>query len=219
MKNHIFNKIQLTSYFVADVDNDLSLKISGTSEVCASCRDYVNNLKNEKIVFLQTLPYNEIALPQKDAQNTRLVFHKTPKFYSLAASLLVFIAAGYFFLQHTEPASRIKGEEGLKLFVKNGNGAVEKRGEQRYFPGEKVQFLYSCGSQNKFMLLSVDTSGTISQYYPAQGDSSIALEPGQDAPLPHSILLDKYIGKESYRIFSEKPLNCPSIKKIVKVLV
>jgi hypothetical protein len=174
-------------------------------------------LKNEKTAFLQTLPYDGIALSPKDAQNTRLVFHKTQKLYSLAASFLVFIAAGYFFLQHNQTGSRIKGEANLKLFVKSQNGAIEKRGEQRYLPGEKIQFLYSCGGQNKFILLSIDTSGTISQYYPAQGDSSIALEPGQDAPLPHSILLDRYIGKELFiGVFSEKPQNCQVIKNIVK---
>jgi hypothetical protein len=196
------------------MDGDLSLKISEHLKICPSCRDYVNKLKSEKTAFLQTLPYDEMARSPKDTQNARLAFHKTLKFYSLAASFLVFITAGFFLLHQTGPGSRIKGEVNLKLFVKSSSGAIEKRGEQRYFPGEKVQFLYSCGSRNKFMLFSIDTSGTISRYYPSLGDSSISLEPGQDVPLPHSILLDNYIGKELFvGVFSEKPLYCPAITK------
>jgi hypothetical protein len=217
MKNHIFNKIQLISYYAGDVDNALSKKISDHLKICPSCSDFVKKLETEKAVFLQTHPFSEISLSQKTVQERRLLFHGMPKIYSLAASFLVFITAGYFLMQHTEPGSRIKGEAGLKLFVKNGNGTIEKRAEQRYFPGEKIQFLYSCGGQNKFMLLSVDTSGTISKYYPSQGDSSVTLEPGQDLPLPHSILLDRYVGKELFiGIFSEKPMNCPAIKNAIK---
>ena len=214
MENHIFNKIQLISYFIGDVGNDLSLKISEHLKICPSCSDYKIKLEGEKNAFLKTHTFEEVAFQEKSVSDNRLSFRIMPKIYSLEASFLVFITAGFFLLQHSDPGSRIKGEVNLKLFVKNSSGAIEKRGEQRYFPGEKVQFLYSCGSRNKFILISVDTSGTISQYYPSQGDSSISLEPGQDVPLPHSILLDTYIGKELFvGVFSEKPLYCPAITK------
>ena len=205
------------SYFVGDIDKDLSLRISEHLKVCPSCSDYIRKLETEKEAFLGIHPFKEIAFSEKPVQGNHLFLRLTPKIYSLAASLLLFIAAGYFFMQHTGPTLRIKGEAGLKLFVKNVNGTIEKRAEQRYFPGEKIQFLYSCGGRNKFMLSSVDTSGTISQYYPSQGDSSVTLEPGQDIPLPHSILLDRYVGKELFiGIFSEKPMNCPVIKNTIK---
>jgi hypothetical protein len=217
MKNHVFDKVQLTSYFTGDIDNALFQKISEHVAACPSCKDYLHALKTEKETFLKTHAFEDIALPEKTAGDNRLSFRIMPKIYGLAASFLVFITAGFFLLQHFEPGSRIKGEVNLKLFVKNSFGAVEKRGEQRYYPGEKVQFLYSCGSRNKFMLFSIDTSGTISQYYPSQGDSSIGLEPGQDVPLPHSILLDSYIGKELFvGVFSEKTLYCPEIKRAVQ---
>jgi hypothetical protein len=217
MKNHVINKIQLTSYFVGDIDHALSQKLCDHLKHCSSCNEYLNTLKTEKETFLKIHAFEEITLPDKSMNDDRLSFRIMPKIYGLAASFLVFITAGFFLLQHSEPGSRIKGEVTLKLFVKNSSGAIEKRGEQRYYPGEKVQFLYSCGSRNKFMLLSIDTSGTISQYYPSKGDSSILLEPGQDVPLPHSILLDNYIGEELFvGVFSEKPLYCPPIKKAVQ---
>jgi hypothetical protein len=217
VENHIFNKIQLISYFVGDVDNDLSHKISEHLKICPSCSDYIIKLEGEKNAFLKTHAFEEIAFQEKSVGDNRLSFRIMPKIYGLAASFLVFITAGFSLLQHFEPGSRIKGEVNLKLFVKNSSGAIEKRGEQRYYPGEKVQFLYSCGSRNKFILISVDTSGTISQYYPSQGDSSISLDPGQEVPLPHSILLDRYIGKELFiGIFSEKSMYYPAIKKVVK---
>jgi hypothetical protein len=217
VENHIFNKIQLISYFVGDVDNDLSHKISEHLKICPSCSDYIIKLEGEKNAFLKTHAFNDMTLPEKTMGDNRLSFRIMPKIYGLAASFLVFITAGFFLLHQTGPGSRIKGEVNLKLFVKSSSGAIEKRGEQRYFPGEKVQFLYSCGSRNKFILISVDTSGSISQYYPSLGDSSISLDPGQDAPLPHSILLDNYIGKELFvGVFSEKPLYCPAIKKALQ---
>ena len=192
------------SYFVGDIDKDLSLRISEHLKVCPSCSDYIRKLETEKEAFLGIHPFKEIAFSEKPVQGNHLFLRLTPKIYSLAASLLLFIAAGYFFMQHTGPTLRIKGEAGLKLFVKNVNGTIEKRAEQRYFPGEKIQFLYSCGGRNKFMLSSVDTSGTISQYYPSQGDSSVTLEPGQDIPCRTAFCWTAMWAKSSLSAFFPK---------------
>jgi hypothetical protein len=67
------------------------------------------------------------------------------------------------------------------------------------------------------MLLSIDTSGSITRYYPQQGDSSVVLQPGQDIPLPHSILLDDYTGKELFiGIFSEKSQGLTEVQSRIK---
>jgi hypothetical protein len=123
------------------------------------------------------------------------------------------VATGSFLLLRT-PArdSRIKGTSGLELYVKNTRGEVEKRERPFYKTGERIQFRYSCADRNKFMLLSIDSTGAVMTYYPSHGDSSEILEPGQGIPLSHSILLDEYSGKELFLgVFSAEKLHAPSV--------
>jgi hypothetical protein len=100
--------------------------------------------------------------------------------------------------------------------VKGIDGTIEERASHRYYPGEHIQFIYSCSKRNRFMLFSLDEQGAFSTYLPAAGDSAITLPRGADLPLPNSILLDEYIGRELFiAVFSERPLAVPTVKSII----
>jgi hypothetical protein len=217
MNSHVFDKIDLLNYVTGSVSEGKAAEIRGHLSVCASCREYCNTMEREKQGFLAANPIEQVM--DRPAQPMNIVrFPVLARYYALAASLIICIGAGYVYLtgMHTTD-SRIKGETMLKVFVKADDGRIEQRGNNTFFTGERVQFLYSCGQKNHFILMSLDSAGSMTTFYPGTGDSAIGLEPGQDVPLPNSILLDDYTGPELFiGVFSEKALLVSTVKRLVE---
>jgi hypothetical protein len=217
MKEHPFDKIDLLSFVTGSASDITAAAIRSHLASCDSCRAYCSSLEAGKRSFLAANPFEQtITLPARSEPKRITAFFGAP-LYALAATLVVCIGAGWLYLaQHGAPQMRIKGEAGLKVFVQNADGAVEKRQSMEFRTGEKIQFLYSCGAANRCILLSIDTTGTITTYFPADGDSSCALEPGQDLPLPNSIVLDEYTGRELFLgFFSGRPLSAGAVRRRV----
>jgi hypothetical protein len=212
METHEFDKIDLLEFATgacAEVD---AARISAHLTSCASCRSFVEEFRSENAAFLSGHPY-EVA-DDAAAPKPRIVAFRWRRVYGIAALVALMVTTGSFFLLRDETGpTRVKGATGLKLYVKNADGAIEIREKQVYRAGERIQFSYSCDKRNKFLLLSIDTSGVITRYYPVAGDSSEALEPGQDIPLSHSILLDDYAGRELFiGIFSEEKIRADLLR-------
>jgi hypothetical protein len=217
MSSHAFDKIDLLNYVTGSVSNEKAAEIRNHLNACASCREYCNAMEREKQGFLAANPIEQVMdRPARPANIVR--FPALARYYAIAASLIICIGAGYVYLTGLQTAgSRIKGETALKVYVKADDGRIEQRGNNTFFAGERVQFLYSCGRENSFILMSLDTAGSMTTFYPDAGDSAIGLEPGQDIPLPNSILLDEYAGPELFiGVFSEKALLVSTVKRLVE---
>jgi hypothetical protein len=216
MNPHPFDKIDLLNYVTGGAPDDKAALIRAHLEVCVSCREYSNAMERERHGFLAAHPIERIIDQPARPQNI-IRFPAIARYYALAASLIICIGAGYIYLNHTQtPDSRIKGETSLKVFVQADDGRVEQRANNTFFTGERVQFLYSCGPKNRFILMSLDSAGSLTTFYPDTGDSAIALESGQDIPLPNSILLDDYTGPELFiGVFSKKPVAVAEVKRLV----
>jgi hypothetical protein len=215
---HQFDKLELLSYAAGDCAPDKRKAIEGHVATCEQCRAYLSSIEAEKAAFLVAHPLDETLAQASKKEKKKILFFRSRQVYALAASLVLFLGAGYLYLLgRTEPSYRIKGETNLKIFVKNHAGDIEKRGTQEYFTGEKIQFLYSCGAKNNFALISMDTTGAVVTYFPMAHDSSLALERGQDIPLPNSIALDEYTGRELFMgVFSEKRFFVPHLVEKLK---
>lgn len=212
---HPFDKTDLLMYSTGSCDETIKRSVAAHLPSCASCTAYVKSLETEKRFFLSALPFEStITLPERVPGKRALLFFRQP-LYAIAATFVLFIGAGFLYTagsRHGE--NRIKGETGLKVFVQNWAGTIEKREPRVFYTGEKIQFLYSCGADNRFILLSLDTAGVITTYYPSAGDSSSMLESGRDIPLPNSIVLDEYTGRELFiGLFSKKALSSTAIKQ------
>ncbi len=136
------------------------------------------------------------------------------RFLALAATLVLVVGGPLLYTAlKQESYHGIKGGAGIKIAVQNLAGDIEKRIDNTYYPGESIQFLYSCSDKNYLILLGIDENGKVSIYFPDAHDSSIALQKGADIPLPQSIRLDEYIGKELFiAFFSDKRLHVPDIR-------
>jgi hypothetical protein len=214
--DHAYDKIDLLSYFTGDASDEKRKAIEAHVALCASCSRHLAVLESEKSAFLKAHPFETtMALPPRRTGRRVLPFVRR-RYYALAASLMLFVCAGYLFMSsRTGPDYRIKGGTvGLKAFVLNHSGAIEKRGERVYYTGEKIQFLYSCAEENRLILMGLDTTGAITTYFPSSQDSSTTLERGADLPLPNSIVLDEYTGRELFlAIFSKKTLSVPDMRQ------
>ncbi len=215
MSGHAIDKLTIAAYST----DDLSQKERATFEThlqeCSECRDYYELLTREKNDFLAKYPYEPFAIPKT---KKIIPFPMSNRIYALAASLLFLLTGTWIYYSSQQPDTmRIKGGNDIRVVVQGLDGTIEERSSHTYHPGERIQCIYSCTDRNNFMLFSLDETGALSTYLPAAGDSSITLQKGADIPLPNSILLDDYIGKELFiAIFSERPLYVPGVKQYIK---
>jgi len=195
-EQHEIGTVELTGWFCGGGGSAEREWIAAHVSGCLLCRNRLEALRREKEHFLRSAPLAP-AVALETAPVARLRVSWRP-LYAAAAVLAVALGAGIAFRpQRQGDTARIKGPVAVHMFVQADSGAV-KRPESVYYPGERVQLTYSCGAENRLVLLSIDQTGAITIYYPAQGDTSIALEPGQDRPLPNSIELDSYTGPELF---------------------
>ncbi len=211
MKTHIIEKLSLEAYCTGTLPELEKRELEKHLKECSACRDYLRQLTQEKNAFLAKYPFESLSLPQKK----KLVpFPLKSHIYALAASFILMLTGGWFYYSmQDQNVMRIKGGTNIRMVVKGLDGTIEERSIPTYYPNEQIQFIYSCGTTNKFMLFSIDEQGSLSTYLPAVGDSSVTIQNGAELPLPNSILLDDYIGNELFvAIFSERSLHVSVIK-------
>lgn len=206
-----YGKVTLFSYVTGDLPSAAMPEVELHLRDCTACTAFVADIRKEQAAFLEAFP--AISAAPSPARSRLVRFPPWRTALALAASLI--LAAGTATLlvnRQTGDGYRTKGAVALKLFVQDSAGVPAERTAPVCVPGERIQFTYSCGNERYFMLMSVDGTGAVSVFYPARGDSSVAIEPGNDLPLPNSIVLDDYIGKEWYvAVFSTRPLHVGTV--------
>lgn len=215
MSNHHIDKLYLTSYFTGDFKTSEARSCEDHLKKCSDCRTFIDTLASQKESFLSNHPFESINI-QKN-KNT-ISFPMRKQWYTIAASLTLIISGMLIYFNSTSTIDYgIKGATGISLMVKGLNNTIEELKNPIYFPGERIQILYSCVDKNNFMLFSIDNNGSLSTFYPQDNDSSTFLQTGALVPLPNSIQLDDYIGKELYlAIFSTKKLYVPHMQEYLK---
>jgi hypothetical protein len=212
-----YDKLTLLNFVTGNLSPKGGSEVTGHLQHCRECASFVNSVQEERSQFLRDFPESgHVAVIEKKNSSQRL-FRRV---FAIAATLVVVITGSAVLLRNQEPSFTTKGGVALHLFVLDRNGKPTTRESMTYFPGERVQFSYSCGIERYLILLSSDTAGAITRFYPVEGDSSQPVASGADIPLPHSIELDEYIGDELYiAVFSAHPLALPPVTEKVKAAV
>ena len=204
-----YDKLTLLSYVTGDLSVEKRSDLEAHLKRCSVCAGFIRRAEEERSSFLGEYPSIDVV-PMKN----RKLFRFTPvrTAFALAATLVIAVGTASLLVNRSGDGYRIKGDIALNLFAQDGSGAPVVREQQVFSPGERIQFTYSCGGERYFILASIDDSGRVSVFYPAEGDSSMLLEPGSDLPLPNSIVLDEYIGKELFiAVFSARPLQVAAV--------
>ncbi len=201
-----YESLTLLSYLAGDLSSDRGAAVEQHLTHCAECSGYIAAMEKERDDFLEAYP--EVPTVKTEPKKI-LLFRSYKPLLSAAAVLVIALGVGSLLTRRLpETTWRTKGNVALALYVSDSSGHASVREGMAFYPGERIQFTYSCGKERFFILASLDETGKLSVFYPTTGDSSLLLEPGSDLPLPHSIRLDDYIGIERYfAVFSEQPLS------------
>lgn len=205
-----YESLTLLSYLSGDLPTDRGAAVEEHLKRCAACSGYIAAMERERDGFLEAYPD---APSVKNVRRRMYRFQRYTPLLSAAAVLIIVLGAGALLTRRLpETTWRTKGNVALTLYVSDSSGQASVREGMVFYPGERIQFTYSCGKERYFILASLDEAGKLSVFYPTTGDSSLLLEPGSDLPLPHSIRLDDYIGRERYfAVFSEEPLSVETV--------
>ena len=216
MAEHEIDKFELVSYFVGDCDDETRARVTEHLKSCLECNRKLEQLKKERAEFLQAHPFESLGARARAKQKS--IASQFAPVYALAAMLALVVGLSLVLRpREREDTYRMKGATGIAMFVKAGEDRAEKRTRHVYYPGEYIQIEYSCAEADKLILLSIDSAGAISMYYPTEGDTSVVVPKGQNMPLPNSILLDDYIGRELFvAVFSKQPLFLPLVLETVR---
>lgn len=212
-----YDKLTLLEYITGNLSPEGGSEVAGHLRHCDECASFVNSAEDERSQFLRDFPeHRHVTVIEKKSGNQIML----RRMFAIAATLIVVITGSSVLLRRQEASFTTKGEVALHLFVLDNNGKPTTRESMIYFPGERIQFSCSCGMERYLILLSSDTAGEITRYYPVEGDSSQLVASGADIALPHSIQLDDYIGDELYiAVFSAHPLALSPVIDKVKAAV
>jgi hypothetical protein len=212
-----FSQIDILTYVTRSGPAVFMDAVREHSGACAECRSRIEAISAEQINFLDVNPFSEQKMPLRIRTNVRVF--KLRQVYAIAATLLVFLGTGVFYSARRNLSEmRIKGDTEISVFTLDSLNNPVSGSNMKFLPGKRIQFTYSCGADNNFLLFSIDQTGKITQYFPDTASMSMKLTPGRDMPLPNSILLDDYLGNEAYMaIFSKTPVDVNQVLEHVKV--
>jgi hypothetical protein len=202
-------QLELMAYQTGDMSAGRRETIADHLRGCPACRSALADLDRQKADFLGARPFESFNPQPRQA---RILQWRRPAFtvLALAASLVVGLTTVSQFQARTDGV-RFKGSAAVAIHVHNADGTIATRDSGAFAPGEQIQFTVTSSGYKNLILMGIDTSGTISTYFPANGDSSGVLTPGAGIPLPNSIILDDYIGPELFvALFSIDPLAIAS---------
>lgn len=223
MKVITCNKIDILNYFTNALSPEKQHLIEEHIKTCNNCRDYLSELKREKDDFLSRFPQPSYA-NNKSSETKFYNFPKIHTSYSKAA-MIIFCLLGISILSINQFTNnldfRTKGAQGINIFTLDSTGNILPFDSQKdtLYPSQRIQFTYSNSKKGYGVLFSIDKQGNINQFFPESDTITQYLKPGQNIPLPNSIILDEYVGKEDYIfVFTKKPESVTKLKNKISNL-
>jgi len=215
MDKHGVGTLELMRYVAGDLNGGERERIERHVRACGVCSEELSVLRTEREHFLKKYPF---SLMESRLRRTAAAAGTRPAVryrfaYAFAVCCVAAVGAVFFFT-NTRPADgyRVKGNVGIRILVQNAAGGAEERRGHVYYPGDRIQIMYSTARPCYFMLASFDETGRSTVYYPSSGDSAIAVRPAAGMPLPNSICLDDYIGREMFvAAFSQRPFSAGKV--------
>ncbi len=224
-------KLLIERLSAGELDKDDSRRIEEHCKTCPECAGYLESLRHDARCFLALHPFRDfqqhtVSIPHQPWYRIFLNGFRRPSLspvYGLIAIIFITAPVIYYTYYHhgpqgdpSTPGIRFKGNTSLSFLLKR-NGIISHCSPlDTVYPGDEIQVIYSTPRPGFISLVSIDSYGAISWYFP-QKDSqfcSIAAKPGGRQVYPAGILLDDSQGKELIvGLLSDKPLSTKTVKK------
>ncbi len=209
--------IDLLSYSTGICSDSVKSTVESHLAECESCRTKLDALRSERDAFLAAVPFEELDFTPKQAAIKR--FPPFSKAVSSVAALLVvgLIVGKVTFTQPSETAGvALKGATGFQIMAENSDGTINERRTPIFYPDERIQICYTVTEPSYVTIFSVDSSGAVSRYFPADANQSAPVAPGVNVPIPNSVRLDNYIGSETYcMVVTKAPISVDSVAAVI----
>lgn len=114
------------------------------------------------------------------------------------------------------PYYGLKGGARLDVVALRGDQQLPVGDDTALLPGDRIRFLVEPAGAKYVLVASRDGAGTVTLYYPFEGEESAALGKGFQE-LPGSIELDEVGGKEVlYAVFSDEPVKASRVREAIE---
>ncbi len=223
MDKHI-GKIELEELVTGSVSTAKRVELEKHIEECSECRAKLNALKEEQANFLEQLPFNP-ELYQIDEKKNQIEEKKSepkvvsfPKMITSIAALFI-MAVTLLYLRPSQESEMFTMKSGteMRIVVEERSGAIVERERDIYYPNEQIQICYTVPQRSFLLLVSLDSSATLSRYFPTYGDRAMEVSAGVKQPLPNSIRLDSYIGEEKLvMVLSPDPFDVDMVETEIR---
>ncbi len=184
---------------------------------CPSCRETLTHYQAQKAAFLAKHPFRQLWNALEERRASRRFWRKwllpvplrTAVAFASIAGLIVFAV----WRHQQSPEILTKGGVGLGFYV-SSQGKIEKgRNGMSLRPGTEVQFLYSSQKESYLLLAGIEEDGTVTFYYPPNGEASGPIEPAKKSPLPTALRwrpAGRY--ERFFALFTEMPIPSEEFK-------
>lgn len=180
---------------------------------CANCAARLSAIEADRAAFLADPP--PLRVPPRRV--TRRLLTWAPRIaapLALAAAVALWMRVQPPAVEPGDPAAtRIKGKSRLGLYVKRGPAILPGASGDTVYPGDTLQFTTTVQREGVFVaVISVDGARKASVYYPG-GPRAVKVEPGTDAALDQSTVLDDVLGPETaYGLFCDSPVELEPVR-------
>jgi len=214
MKCEAIDRLTLLSYATGGLSTNRQQSVEEHLQNCAVCSWQLKTIHEEQAAFLREMPHRLSVCQPRPLLKVPYIFKRIT---ALAASLLIVVGLSAVLRDTHLQGTRIKGGGQIRLYLAGDHGEVIHRESAVFFPGERIQFTYSCAKRSWIVLAGVEESGEVTIYFPAADSLSMMVEPGSNVPLPNSIELDTYTGVEQYvAVFTLQPIEVANVVAAIK---
>jgi hypothetical protein len=186
-------------------------------EQCTSCQKRKATLTKAAQDYLAHYPLPPVAVtaavvPLGKKWKARRALTTIAGGLAAAATLVLFVHLGN--RGHSNDAeTRVKGAAHLGFHLKRGQKVLVGEDEMVVHPGDQLRFTVTSVQPTHIAVLSRDGTGTVSEYYPGNGQSR-AFDAVRTRSLETSIELDSALGRETlFGVFCEQPFAVEPLRQ------
>lgn len=176
---------------------------------CAACQGVVAQLREARTRFLAERPASDFLRAVEAQARPRGSRGARP--LAILGGLALAAAAAFAVISVPPPPEtslRMRGGDGLRLYVSRAGGPAEPHHGERLAPGDRLRFGATSSAPGFAMVVNLDGQGRATTFVPAKGDQSVAISAGAEVLLPGTIELDAVGGSHDLYLFlSAAPLE------------
>lgn len=213
MTGQPISRLTLGRYLTGELDTDEAQQVAAAVAEDPLLQAHLDRVESARS---RVAPFDAAAIRARampatgGALDTPQAANDNRAFLAVIPLLLAAAVALFFFVpsveQADDPVLGIRGASVLEVYHLEPSG-LARYDERALGAGDVVGFKVDPGTHDSVVVLSVDARGTVSVYYPEQGDAPQHLDGSGLQALPGSVILDDAPGPEVFVAVFDKSVS------------